>query len=664
MASDRQLAAIMFTDLAGFTQLTQANEPLGIRLIEEQEALIRPIVEAHHGRHVKSIGDGLLIELPNALDAVECAVEIQRQVHERNSEHEAQPLRVRIGLHLGDVQRRGADIVGDAVNVASRIEPLAQPGGICLSEQVYAQVRNKIPFQLERLGSRTLKGVRDPVEIYQVVLPWMAGPTASGTMPPSRLAVLPLSNISPDPNDEYFADGLTEELISVLSRIRGLRVIARTSVTQYKSSPKTVRQISSELAVGAVLEGSVRRAGTHLRITLQLIDGATEEHRWTETYNRELRDVFEIQAEVAERTAEALRLELLGTEREALHRAPTQDIEAYELYLKGIAAFQRTADEGWNRRGVDEAARYFEAAISKDPSSSAAHSSLANLLIAATGAVCTRAEVESRVRQLVDKGLALGPDSADAHTARGNFALQFESDWDRSEAEFLKAISLNPSNSAAHGWYGILLRTLGRYDEALREFRLGAEVDPLFRQLTYWQIRVLESAGEPEGALAVATDALARYPGNRLLHAQVGMALLALGRSQEARQHAEMAAGPINDAGTAVVRAEFLAALGDSSEALRLVKAWESEPQQFFIRMNFVAALLVTLGQTERALDLLERDVREGERSLWIDFRRPVFNPIRDDPRFVSLLKEMRLPTVSPPPMRSLTTGGNVAGNP
>ncbi len=664
MASDRQLAAIMFTDLAGFTQLTQANEPLGIRLIEEQEALIRPIVEAHHGRHVKSIGDGLLIELPNALDAVECAVEIQRQVHERNTEHEAQPLRVRIGLHLGDVQRRGADIVGDAVNVASRIEPLAQPGGICLSEQVYAQVRNKIPFQLERLGSRTLKGVRDPVEIYQVVLPWMAGTVTSGTMPPTRLAVLPLSNISPDPNDEYFADGLTEELISVLSRIRGLRVIARTSVTQYKSSPKTVRQISSELAVGAVLEGSVRRAGTHLRITLQLIDGATEEHRWAETYNRELRDVFEIQAEVAERTAEALRLELLGTEREALHRAPTRDIEAYELYLKGIAAFQRTADEGWNRRGVDEATRYFEAAISKDPGSSAAHSSLANLLIAAMGEVCSRTEVESRVRELVDKGLALGPDSADAHTARGNFALQFESDWDRSEAEFLKAISLNPSNSAAHGWYGILLRTLGRYDEALRQFRLGAEVDPLFRQLTYWQIRVFESAGEPKRALAVATEALARDPGNRLLHAQMGMALLALGRSQEARQHADMAAGPVRDAGTAVVRAEFLAALGDSSEALRLVKDWERDPEQFYIRRNFIAALLLTVGEKERALDLLEKDAREGERSLWIDFRRPVFNSIRDEPRFVSLLKEMRLPTVAPAPMRSLTTSGNIARNP
>jgi adenylate cyclase len=651
VASVRQLAAIMFTDLAEFTQLAQTNEPLAFKLVEEQEALIRPIVQKHHGRHVKSMGDGLLIELPNALDAVECAVEIQQHVHERNLEHESQPLHLRIGVHLGDVQRRGGDIVGDAVNVASRIEPLAERGGICLSEHVFSQVRNKIPYQLESLGQKNLKGVREPTEVYRVVLPWLANPEGSGVLPPSRLAVLPFSNISPDPNDEYFADGLTEELISVLSRIRGLRVIARTSVNQYKATTKSVRQISSELAVGTVLEGSVRRAGTHLRITLQLIDGATEEHRWAETYNRELRDVFEIQAEVAERTAEALRLELLGAEREALHRAPTRDIEAYDLYLRGVAAFQRTADEGWTRPGVDEAARYFEAAIAKDPHSSAAHSSLANLLIAAMGEVYSRPEVESRIRQHVHRGLELDPASSEAHTALGNFALQVESDWDRSEAEFVKAVSLNPSNAPAHAWYGILLRTLGRFDQALYQFRLAAELDPLFRQLTFWQVRVFESAGDLEGALAVAKEALARYPGNRLLHIHVGRALLSLGRLEEAREHAAMAGGPINDAGTAVGRAELLALLGDPSEAERLVKSWESDPSAFFIRMNHIAALLAVLGQTDRAFELLERDAREGERSLWIDFRRPTFDPIRHDPRFVALLKEMKLPTAPPAPM-------------
>jgi adenylate cyclase len=641
----------MFTDLSGFTQLAQADEPLALRLIDEQEALIRPLVEARRGRQVKSMGDGLLIELPNALDAVECAVEIQRRIHERNSEPGAHPLRLRIGLHLGDIQRRGTDIVGDSVNVASRIEPLAEPGGICLSEQVFAQVRNKTPYQLERLGTRTLQGVRDPVDVYRVVLPWMVTPQPLGGAPTFRIAVLPLSNISPDASDEYFADGLTEELISVLSRIRGLRVIARTSVNQYKSSPKSVRQISSELSVGALLEGSVRRAGTHLRITLQLIDGLTEEHRWAETYNRELQDVFEIQAEVAERTAEALKLELVGTDREALHRAPTSSVEAYELYLRGVTAFQRVADEGWNRSGTDEAVKYFEAAIVKDPRSSAAHSGLANLLIAAMGEVYQRPEVESRIRDLVQRGLELDPDSPEAHTARGNFALQVESDWVRSEEEFLRAIALNPSSSNAHAWYGILLRTLGRYDDAIRQFRLAAELNPLFRQLTYWQVRVYESAGDHLGALGVSTEALVRYPSNRLLHIQAGKALLGLGRVEEAREQAVLAAGAVAEAGTAVQRAELLAGLGDPSEALQLIRAWETEPTQFFLRMSFVAALRMALGDKDRAMDLLERDASEGEQSLWIDFRRPEFAPLRGEPRFVSLLTKMKLPTTPPAAM-------------
>jgi adenylate cyclase len=647
----------MFTDLAGFTQLGQADERGALRLIDAQEALLRPVVEAHRGRQIKSMGDGLLIEFANALDAVECAVDVQRHVQEYNAEPGVEPLRLRIGLHLGDVQRRGSDILGDAVNVASRIEPLAEPGGICLSEQLFAQVRNKIPYQLEKLGSRRLKGVQDPMDIYRVVLPWMPGENIPHGPREFRLAVLPLASISPDPTDDYFADGLTEELISVLSRLRGLRVIARTSVNQYKATPKPVRQIGSELGVGSLLEGSVRRAGNRLRITLQLIDAETEEHRWAQTYNRELSDVFEIQAEVAEQTAAALRLEILGSDREALHRAPTRDLEAYELYLKGIVAWQRTADEGWTRRGTDETARYFEAAIEKDPRASSAYAYLANLYIAAMGEVLPRSEVRTRIQELVQRALELDPKSPEAHTARGNQALQLEGDWARAEAEFLTAIRLNPSSMPAHAWYGILLRSLGRFEDSLRQLELALELDPLFRQLTYWRITVLESAGDLEGAVAAAREALARDPGDRHLHIRLGSLFLAQGRTEDARREVASAVGDFKDAARAVERAELLAQLGDPGEARRLVDAWERKSEGFYIRGNHIARLLVALGEKERALELLERTEREEEGSLWIDFRRRGFDPVRDDPRFVSLVKSINLPTQPPTPGTKLSLG-------
>jgi adenylate cyclase len=643
VATNRQLAAIMFTDVAGFTEATQRDEKAALRLLDELQEAAAPLFEGHHGRQVKSMGDGLLVEFPDALNAVECAVDLQRALADRNAGLGAIPLRLRIGVHLGDVERRGADIVGDAVNVASRVEPLAEPGGICLSEHVAALVRNKVSYRLENIGTRTLKGVRDPVGVFRVILPWLdAGPIMAGGAP--RLAVLPLANISPDAKDEYFADGLTEELIAVLSRLKGLRVIARTSVSQYKTAPKSIRQIGAELGVGAVLEGSVRRSGDRLRITLQLIDVSTEEHRWAESYDREMKDVFEIQADVAERTAHALRLELIGSEREAVRKAPMRDLEAYDAFLQGIAAFQRTADAGWTRPGVERAAAYFEATIAREPHSAAPYAHLANLLIAGMGECLAKKEVEGRVRDLVASATRLGPDESDAHTARGNFALQFERDWGRAEEEFRRAISLNPSSMQAHAWYGILLFTQGRFPEAVQEFRAAGDLDPLFHQTWHWRIRALDHGGNPEEAIAYTRDAISKDPVDPYLHVQLGTLLLRQGRLDEARQEAALASGPIAGSARAIGRAELLAALGDPSEARTLIAKWEGQADPQYLRPLYVARLLVTLGRLNDALTIIEQDSSDGDQSLWIDFRQRAFDPIRTDPRFVALLRQMKLP--------------------
>jgi adenylate cyclase len=261
---ERRLAAIMYTDMVGYTALGQRSESLSLALVEEQRRLIRPILGRHNGREIKTIGDAFLVEFPSALDAVRCAYDIQRATREFNiSFPEEKRIHLRVGLHLGDVVESHGDISGDAVNVASRIEPLAEDGGVCLTRQVFDHVSNKFELPLSSLGPKALKNVSEPLEVFRMMMPWEK--EAAETLPQldsKRVAVLPFVNMSPDPNDAYFADGMTEEIISTVSGISGLSVISRTSVMSYKGATKRVKEIGKELEVGSVLEGSLRKAGT------------------------------------------------------------------------------------------------------------------------------------------------------------------------------------------------------------------------------------------------------------------------------------------------------------------------------------------------------------------------------------------------------------------
>jgi len=262
----RRLAAIMFTDMVGYTALGQRDESLSLALVEEQRKLLRPIFKRHNGKEINTMGDAFLVDFPNALDAVRCAYDVQRTSREFNiSQPPERRIRLRIGLHLGDVLESHGDISGDAVNVASRIHSLAEDGGICVTRQVYDQVQNKFDLPLKSLGSRSLKNVSAPLEVYRMVLPWeREQKSTAAQLETSRVAVLPFANISPDPNDSYFADGITEEIISTLSGVSGLNVVSRTSVMGYKGTTKRVKEIGGELEAGSVLEGSFRKAGNRI----------------------------------------------------------------------------------------------------------------------------------------------------------------------------------------------------------------------------------------------------------------------------------------------------------------------------------------------------------------------------------------------------------------
>ncbi len=645
----RRLAAIMYTDLVGYTASAQADEAAALSRLREQERIVRPLFKPFGGREIKSTGDGFLVEFESALKATECAIQIQSRMRDRNSKSPASPILLRIGIHIGDVEEVGGDIFGDSVNIAARLLPISDPGGICLSEQIVDQVRNKLNFPLERLAPRLLKGVRDPLVAYRLVLPGTEPehPPERPSIP--RLAVLPLANISPDPKDDYFADGLTEELISVLSKIRGLRVIARTSVARYKGSAKPIAEIGDELGVTSVLEGSVRKSGNQLRISVQLIDVHSEEHRWAEIYDRKLENIFAIQAEVAERTASAMKLEVLGSDRSAVRERPTSNLAAYDLYLRGIQASRRfSPGVGQHLHPGQDATAYFEEAIQQDPRFSAAHSSLANHLLAIGGVTQEGKEASAKARQHVDRALEIDPRSSDAHTARGNLLMQVDFDWSSAEAEFRQALEINPSDSTAHFWYRSLLTVLQRYSEAKDELEEILELDPLWFLAKRSGVILLALKGDWDEAVRLAEGLVESVRGEP--HDELeSLSLLAwvyayVGRPLDAERVDRQIRHP-TDPASQLAHAVFRAWLGKREGVSASLAAWERREKSEYRSPLVVVQAYAQTGRIEDALSHLEQDIRNGETYFWAHYQLPYLDPIRDDPRFLGALEHFHLPT-------------------
>ena len=648
MASSRHLAAIVFTDVVGFTASAQSDEPAALRSIDELDRLCRPVAAEHSGRVVKSTGDGALIEFASVLKAVEFAVALQKQVKTRRLATGGGSLELRVGIHVGDVEQRGDDIVGDAVNVAARVVPLAEPGGICLSGEAAAQVQNKIPYGLEPLAPVSAKGLRHPLQPFRVVFGDSRVRANIGPgVPVPRLAVLPLVNISPDPADAYFADGLTEELIAVLSRIRGLRVLGRTSVEPFRSSRKSVGQVGSELGVTYVLEGSVRKAGSRLRITLQLIETSTEEHSWSETYDRQFDDIFAIQSDVAERTAARLRLELATPGGSVFQRPPTANLTAYASYLRAIHAWHQGRDVG-----MQPAIDLFEEAIRADPTFSNAYAHLANLLLQTLGDTRPYSEIVPRARSLVQRALELDPESSEAHAARGNLAMQGELDWKLAEEEFQKALQLNPSSAPSHAWYGLLLEVLGRFPESIRQYEAAVELDPgqsiyrLRMAMTYGRMKRFDAAVD------LLREQVAARPESPQVRDNLARGLLNARRLDEAAREIDISlelarnlpAASVDELGIPLSQAILAAAQGDFKPLEERLRALTEKAKTEYVPLTRLAAAHARLGHAAEALDLLEKDFAVGDRAFWFTYQDAPFDLVRTDPRFEALVRQSHLP--------------------
>jgi adenylate cyclase len=640
VASERRLAAIMFADMAGYTAAMQRDEAGTLSLLKEQEELVRPILAVHKGREVKSTGDGFLAEFDSALRAVQCAIDIQQHLQERNERPDFAPIPLRIGVHLGDVEQRGTDIFGDAVNIAARVEPLAHSGGVCITGQVYDQVQNKLPNRFEKLGPQTLKNVRSPVEIYRVILPWSIQQASAMSVGQNRLAVLPFSSISPDTKDEYFAEGLTEELITVISQIGGLQVIARTSVMPYKASSKSVAQIGSELGVSSILEGSVRKAGNRLRITAQLINAGSEAHVWAKSYDRELDDVFVVQSDIAKQVAEALKVELRPSGPTRRNARTAVRTDSYLAYLKGRTLRMLYTDAG--RAGAKE---QFELAISLDPQNAAAYCGLADVTRVTGQSPITgspRSEWDAATRRLVDKALELDPDLAEAHRS---LALVLAEDYDyaAAEREFERALSINPSDSATHQWFSGLLMDEGRSDDALTQLRLAEAVDPQGIPILADLTVLLTWLGRRDEARVTLEKLRELSPTGELYLGARGW-YAAAGPDRAAAKEALVATlEPVPESTWKEgLRAWGWSMLGEPEKARAFLEVEMTRPE--VPRLAWAWAVLYgQLGDLDAAFHWLNKAVDQHIVNIQMFRYWPYLKSVREDPRFAEVLRRMNL---------------------
>ena len=636
---ERRLAAIMFTDLVGFTLLSQRNESLALSVLNEQRELLHPIFNKHGGREVKTIGDAFLVDFASALQAVKCAYDIQKTTREfNNSLPEERRVHLRIGVHLGDIVESQGDISGDAVNVASRIESVADSGGVCLTRQVYDQVENKFELPLRSLGAKSLKNLRAPMEVFKMVMPWEeAMMEETVELDSHRVAVLPLKNMSPDPNDEYFADGMTEELITTLSGVRDLTVIARTSVMQYKISPKRVVEVGKELKTGTVIEGSVRKAANKIRITVQMIDAATEGHLWAQNYDRQMDDIFAIQTEIAEKVTDALKVKLVGSTRRRLESRPTENTEAYMLYLKGRFY--------WNERtrsSIEKGIAYLHKALQADPNLALAYSDLADAYsIMVDHGLMPMPEAQAKVREYATKALEMDPRLSQPHAALATIhERNFR--WADAEKEYKQAIILNPNNATAHHWYAIYLY-FKKNENAMYEWRKAKELDPLSPIIGAAFGCYLVWSGHQQEGLEMLRSVTEMNDEFVTGHAQLAFAYTLVGMKADAAAEAKKILSLSTEANYAAIAAGVNAMAGLNEEAVEILDKLLKEIDTHYIDPSSVAMIYAALRDDTKALEWLEKAVNDKSAGVPYISVNPMFDPLRDNPRFREISKRIGL---------------------
>ncbi len=613
----RTLVALWFADIAGYSEHSAKDESSALRLVELLQTVSRETVTRYSGRVVKFLGDAVLAEFPSAELAVFSATALSRQ-YEQQSASIGQGGLVRVGVHLGDVAvAPDGDVYGDTVNAAARIQEAAAPGQVVVSQDIRRQLRSRPGFRFEDLGQHSLKGI-GPIELHVVNVEndstkFSLGSATEGSLPGDEkrglhsLAVLPFTDLSAERDQEYFADGIAEEILNVLATLGELHVAARTSSFAFRGTSVDAREIGRRLGVDALLEGSIRKAGKRVRITVQLIDSRKGYHVWSDRFDREIDDIFAIQDEIAQSVIQALGLSLTQREERSLRRRSTTNVEAYEFYLRGRKLFQK-----WTRQNIGLAREMFERATEIDPGFTGAWAGLATAHVHLHG--CDNEPHLEKARQASARALELDPSSAEAHVAAGQgFSME------------------------------------QRYGEAAIEFERAIELDPILFDAHYYYGRARFKAGELAKSLHLFEQAQSLRPEDYESGYLIGLVLTQLGRANEARDAQKDALERVtkyidlnpDEARPYVLAAGALARLGQRERAMECIdRAQFLAPDDDAILYNAGCALAI-LGEQEGALDALERAIDAGlAGGDWVP-QDPDWESLRDRPRFKKLVARL-----------------------
>ena len=579
----RKISAIFSADVEGYSRLMGDDEVATVRTLENYRNVMVDLIEQHRGRVVDSPGDNLLAEFGSVVDAVQCAVEIQQILKAKNAElPENRKMQFRIGVNLGDVIEEGERIYGDGINIAARIEGLAEGGGICVSGSAYEQIENKLALGYEYLGEHAVKNITKPVRVYRVPLEPRAITEKRGGMrrfkkvavataaviilgagafaiwnyyfrpPPMEpasvdkmayplpdkpsIAVLPFTNMSDDPKQEYFSDGITEEIITALSKIPKLFVITRNSTFTYKGKPVKVQQVAEELGVQYVLEGSVRKAGERVRITAQLIDALTGHHLWAERYDRDFKDIFALQDEITKKIITALQIKLTEGEQADIYSRGTDNLEAYLKTMKANWLFLQSTKDG-----VLKARQLAEEAIALDPDYAFAYRVLGSThgLTIVLGMSKNPRESLKRAIELFRKAIELDDSLAAAHCALGFWSL-YTRQYDTAIAEGKRALELEPNSADVIIGYAAILTFLGEPEEAIPLYKEALRLNPKPPSLYLRFLGIaFRDSGQYEKAIVQAKKAVEQEPNDLVANVVLTSALSLAGHTEEARAAAK-----------------------------------------------------------------------------------------------------------------------------
>jgi adenylate cyclase len=604
--AQRRLAAILAADVVGYSRLMERDEAGTLATLKSRRAeILQPMVSKHHGRIVKLMGDGVLVEFSSAVNAVQCAVELQQGFSAANAGlAEGTAALLRVGVNLGDVVVEGGDLFGDGVIVAVRLQALAEPGGICISGGVHDQIEMKLALAYEDLGPREIKNMAKPVHVFRVASNLPAKnltPTVEALKP--SIAVLPFTNMSGDPEQEYFSDGITEDIITDLSKVSGLHILSRNTVFTFKGKSVDVGQVAQQLKVQYVVEGSVRKAGGRVRITAQLIDTNKDSHLWAERYDRNLNDIFELQDEISQAIVAALKIKLLPAEKNAIEARSTTHPEAYELYLLGLHYYSK-----FHIKNLETAVHFCRRALEIDPNYARAWA----LLATCQEFLRMRGRSEETGSAAAERALALDPSLADAYAVRGRILMRLGRN-DEALAAHEESLRLGSDSFGVRFQFGATCFLLGRHEAAIEHYERAA-------QLLETDFMALANA-------TMSYEALGRREG-----------LISASRRALDRIEREIEAHPDNATALAL-GAVVLALLGVKGRA----KEWASramtiEPDDPGVQFNLGCAL-AQIDEPEQALDLLESCVPKmfpGQIN-WIKKVSDLI-PLHHEPRYEALI--------------------------